>query len=123
MTHAAAAAALLCPVPALGAEDQSRLKSRMNAAMAQASSRSGAFVYDMTDRRPLYARRATTRRILASNTKLFTTAAALDRFGATGRFTTEVLAERLPGTNGVVRGDVYLRGGGDPTFGSASFGE
>lgn len=123
MTYAAAAAALLSPVPALGAEDQSRLKSRMNAAMAQASSRSGAFVYDMTDRRPLYARRATTRRILASNTKLFTTAAALDRFGSAGRFTTEVLADRLPGARGVVRGHLYLRGGGDPAFGTTAFGE
>lgn len=95
----------------------------MNAAMGQAPSRSGAYVYDMTDRRPLYATRATSRRILASNTKLFTTAAALDRFGATGRFTTEVLADRLPAANGVIRGDLYLRGGGDPTFGSAAFGQ
>jgi D-alanyl-D-alanine carboxypeptidase/D-alanyl-D-alanine-endopeptidase (penicillin-binding protein 4) len=123
VAHAAAAAALLSPVPALGAENDARLKNRLNAAMAQASASSGAYVYDMTDRRRLYARRATSRRILASNTKLFTTAATLDRFGAGGRFTTEVLADRLPGAQGVVRGDLYLRGGGDPTFGSASFAQ
>jgi D-alanyl-D-alanine carboxypeptidase/D-alanyl-D-alanine-endopeptidase (penicillin-binding protein 4) len=123
VAQAAAAAALLSAAPALAAEDDARLRARMNAAMGQAPSRSGAYVYDMTDRRPLYARRATTRRILASNTKLFTTAAALDRFGRTGRFTTEVLADRLPGANGVIRGDLYLRGGGDPTFGSGSFGQ
>ena len=123
VTHAAAAVALLSSAPALAAEDDARLKSRMSSAMAQASASSGAFVYDMTDRRQLYARRATTRRILASNTKLFTTAAALDRFGPAGKFTTEVLADRLPGADGVVRGNLYLRGGGDPTFGSASFGQ
>ena len=35
-------------------------------------------------RRPVLAKRATKRRILASNTKLFTTAAALNRFGSRG---------------------------------------
>jgi D-alanyl-D-alanine carboxypeptidase/D-alanyl-D-alanine-endopeptidase (penicillin-binding protein 4) len=119
----AAAAALLAPAPALGGEDGARLKSRLSAAMRQASAASGAYVYDVSDRESLYARRATTARILASNTKLFTTGAALAKLGARGTFTTEVLADRLPGTRGVVRGNLYLRGGGDPTFGSASFAE
>ena len=91
--------------------------------MRQASRRSGAFVYDLTDRQKLFGRKATRRRILASNTKLFTTSAALDEFGADGTFTTEVLADRLPGRRGVVRGNLYLRGGGDPSFGSTSFAE
>ena len=95
----------------------------MNGAMSQANSQSGAFVYDLTDRKRLFARRATTRRILASNTKLFTTAAALDEFGGHARFTTEVLAGRRPNENGVVRGDLYMVGGGDPSFGTSSFAE
>ena len=95
----------------------------MDNAMAQASARSGAFVYDLTDNKRLYARRATKRRILASNTKLFTTAAALNRFGVRGRFETSVLGDRLPDRNGVVRGDLYMVGGGDPSFGSTSFAE
>ena len=95
----------------------------MDNAMAQASARSGAFVYDLTDHKRLYAKRATKRRILASNTKLFTTAAALDKFGVRGRFATEVLGDRLPNSRGVVRGDLYMRGGGDPSFGSTSFAE
>jgi D-alanyl-D-alanine carboxypeptidase/D-alanyl-D-alanine-endopeptidase (penicillin-binding protein 4) len=120
---AAAAAAVLGAVPALGAEKDERLERRMDNAMAQASARSGAFVYDMTDGKRLYARRATKRRILASNTKLFTTAAALGRFGSAGRFTTEILGDRRPNSNGVVRGDLYLVGGGDPSFGTSSFAE
>ena len=91
--------------------------------MRQASAASGAYVYDLSDRTALFARMATRRRILASNTKLFTTAAALDRFGADGTFTTEVLGSRRPNADGVVRGDLYLRGGGDPTFGTTSFAE
>ena len=91
--------------------------------MSQASARSGAYVYDLSDREGLYSRRATRQRILASNTKLFTTAAALGKFGSAGRFTTEVLGDRRPNSNGVVRGDLYLVGGGDPTFGSGSFAE
>lgn len=113
--------AALSPAPALAAEDHARLGNRLDSAMRQVSARSGALVYDISDRRRLYAARAGKRRILASNTKLFTTAAALDRFGANGRLATEVLAERLPDSEGVVRGDLYLRGGGDPSFGSRAF--
>ena len=91
--------------------------------MDQASARSGAYVYDLSDRDGLFSRRATRRRILASNTKLFTTAAALNKFGSAGRFATEVFGDRLPNSNGVVRGDLYLVGGGDPSFGSTSFAE
>jgi D-alanyl-D-alanine carboxypeptidase/D-alanyl-D-alanine-endopeptidase (penicillin-binding protein 4) len=123
VAHAAAAAALLSPTPALAAENHARLENRLNAAMSQASARSGAYVYDLDDRTGLYSRRATKRRILASNTKLFTTAATLAEFGSSGRFTTRVLGDRRPNDNGVVRGDLYLVGGGDPGFGTSSFAE
>jgi D-alanyl-D-alanine carboxypeptidase/D-alanyl-D-alanine-endopeptidase (penicillin-binding protein 4) len=123
VAHAAAALALLSPVPAVAAENHARLERKLNGAMSQASSRSSAYVYDLNDRDRLYARKAKRRRILASNTKLFTTAAALARFGSAGRFTTEVLGDRLPNGDGVVRGDLYLVGGGDPSFGSISFAE
>ena len=123
MAQAAAAALLLAPQTAMAAENDARLERRLDAAMNQASARSGAYVYDLSDRNGLYSRRATKRRILASNTKLFTTAAALGRFGSGGRFTTEVVGDRRPNSNGVVRGDLYLVGGGDPGFGTSSFAE
>ena len=51
----------------------------------------------------------------ASIMKLMTTALALERHGPEHTFTTEVLADR--GTNGgVVDGNLYLRGGADPTL-------
>ncbi len=123
MAQAAAAAAALCPITAFAAENEARLERQLGNAMSQASARSGAFVYDIGDRKRLFARRATNRRILASNTKLFTTAAALGKFGSAGRFSTKVLGDRLPNSRGVVRGDLYLVGGGDPSFGSDSFAE
>ena len=48
-------------------------------------------------------------------------AAALDQFGSAGTFTTEVLADTPPNDSGVVTGDLWLRGGGDPAFGSATY--
>jgi len=120
---AAAASVLVGAQTALAAENESRLVRKLNGAMNQASSGSGAFVYDLTDRDGLYGRKPKKPRILASNTKLFTTAATLNRFGSAGRFETSVFGDRLPNSNGVVRGDLYLVGGGDPSFGSNSFAE
>ena len=49
----------------------------------------------------------------ASNMKLVTVTALLDRLGTGYRFTTTVEAQSQP-VNGVVDGDLYLVGGGDP---------
>ena len=123
MALAAAAAFTFAPQTALGAENSARLKRKLDAAMDQANAYSGAYVYDLSDRDGLFARRATRSRILASNTKLFTTAATLNEYGSAGRFTTSVVGDRLPNSNGVVRGSLYFVGGGDPSFGSESFAE
>ena len=52
----------------------------------------------------------------ASNLKLFTVAAALDRFGPDHRFVTSVYASARPDPSGNVRGDLVVYGRGDPTF-------
>ncbi len=52
----------------------------------------------------------------ASNMKLFTTAAALELLGPDFRFETEIYVDREPDANGVVRGNIYVKGKGDPTF-------
>ncbi len=52
----------------------------------------------------------------ASTMKLFTSAVALDRFGANGRFETTVLRTAELEPNGVLHGDLVLRGAGDPTL-------
>src|SRR5215216_3173796 len=97
------------------------LRTALNGAMSQAGRYSGAYVVNVTDGYVAYRLRAGTARILASNTKLFTTSAALTRFGADGTLGTEVLGAGELDDAGVWRGDLYLRGGGDPTFGSRRF--
>ena len=83
-----------------------------------AGSHSGAYVANATENRGVFRFRADRARILASNTKLFTTAAALARFGSAGRLATTVRGEGNLEADGTWRGSLYLVGGGDPSFGS-----
>jgi serine-type D-Ala-D-Ala carboxypeptidase/endopeptidase (penicillin-binding protein 4) len=91
--------------------------------MRSAGAYSGAYVVDLSGDTPraVFRWRQQRPRILASNTKLFTTTAALERFGTEGTLGTEVLGTGELDTEGVFRGGIYLRGGGDPTFGSRGF--
>lgn len=58
---------------------------------------------------------SSSRLVPASNMKLFTTGAALDRLGADYRFRTR-LAAGGPVSDGVLHGDLIIIGGGDPTL-------
>jgi D-alanyl-D-alanine carboxypeptidase/D-alanyl-D-alanine-endopeptidase (penicillin-binding protein 4) len=89
--------------------------------MRAAGGFSGAYAVDTTHGRQLFSWNAATRRTLASNTKLFTLSATLDRFGADATLPTRVFAGGPIDQAGVLNGNLYLRGGGDPTFGDASF--
>jgi D-alanyl-D-alanine carboxypeptidase/D-alanyl-D-alanine-endopeptidase (penicillin-binding protein 4) len=80
-----------------------------------------AFVYDITARRPLLALRADTPRAPASVEKLYTSVALLRRIGRDAHLTTTVLGTGSLGRHGIWHGDLYLRGGGDPSLGSARF--
>jgi serine-type D-Ala-D-Ala carboxypeptidase/endopeptidase (penicillin-binding protein 4) len=97
------------------------LKSSLSLQMRQAGSYSGAYVTNMTTGERVFAWKAGVPRVLASNTKLFVAAAALARFGTEGTLGTEVLGRGELDEDGIWRGDLYLRGGGDPTFGSRGF--
>jgi D-alanyl-D-alanine carboxypeptidase/D-alanyl-D-alanine-endopeptidase (penicillin-binding protein 4) len=57
----------------------------------------------------------------ASVEKLYTATTALELMGPQARLTTAVLGAGHMGFAGRWEGSLYLRGGGDPTFGSASF--
>ena len=89
--------------------------------MRSAGSYSGAYVVNATDGTTVLRYRHSTARILASNTKLFTTGAALARFGTEGTLGTEVRGKGTLDEEGVYHGSLFLRGGGDPTFGSGRF--
>ena len=69
----------------------------------------GLVVRDATTGETLYDRDGGTRLLPASNTKLFTSTAALHTLGAGFRFDTDVLAT-APVRGGKLRGDLYLQG-------------
>ena len=52
----------------------------------------------------------------ASTMKMYTSVLALDRFGADYQFKTSVLRESQVGADGTLEGNLYLRGGGDPSL-------
>src|SRR5215204_254749 len=109
--------------PAAAAQDEDVMVKRLSDQMRFAGAYSSAYVAEVSGDRPraVFRWRDKAPRILASNTKLFTTTAALARFGREGTLGTEVLGASELDTEGVYHGSLYLRGGGDPTFGSRRF--
>ncbi|HXB15686.1 MAG TPA: D-alanyl-D-alanine carboxypeptidase/D-alanyl-D-alanine-endopeptidase [Solirubrobacteraceae bacterium] len=115
--------ALLAPAAAAAAAGAGlgALQADLAHQMALAGPADGAYVYDITAKKPLFSERASVTRPPASVEKLYTSAAVLDRMGPEARLTTSVYGagQLLPG--GTWEGSLYLRGGGDPTFGSRDF--
>ncbi len=89
--------------------------------MRAAGAHSSAYAVDLATGQVLLSVRATTARSPASVEKLYTTSVALSRFGAAGTLQTTVEGAGSPDATGVWHGDLYLHGGGDPTFGSQAF--
>ncbi len=77
-------------------------------------------VFNLKTRKNVCTLNPGARRSLASNTKLFTTATVLERFERDQRFRTRIFAAGNV-RNGVLRGNLYLKGGGDPSFGTRAF--
>jgi len=119
----AIAAALTVPATVASAQEpgsEAQLRSTLAAQMAQGPAAAGAYVVDLTDGHVVLDDRSEHQRLSASVTKLYTTATALTRLGPRTRITTRVLGTgRQRGRTW--RGDLYLRGAGDFTFGTASF--
>jgi D-alanyl-D-alanine carboxypeptidase/D-alanyl-D-alanine-endopeptidase (penicillin-binding protein 4) len=115
-----AAAIEVAPIPPEGDADRERTV-RMQAALREILSESalrrtrvGIRVMEARSGRLLFEKRGTALMDPASNQKVLATTTALVRLGADWRFRTE-LAGPEPDADGVVAGDVYLRGSGDPT--------
>jgi serine-type D-Ala-D-Ala carboxypeptidase/endopeptidase (penicillin-binding protein 4) len=113
--------AAAAPAGARAAADLGELQGDLSHQLALAGSQDGAYVYDLTSGQVLFSERASALRPPASVEKLYTATTALTRLGPSARLTTSVLGvgQLMPG--GVWQGSLYLRGGGDPTFGSSSF--
>ncbi len=94
---------------------QSLAKHTMSAASL------GIFVWDLSTGRVVYAANDRVRYVPASNLKLATTAAALDAWGPEYRFTSALLMTGTRIVGGTLPGNLYLRGGGDPSLSTTSY--
>lgn len=80
----------------------------------------GCVVRLLEDGRTLYSRNPDKLLNTASNMKMLTSAAAIERLGLDYRYTTRLLASRAPDASGTLEGDLILAGSGDPVFDTKS---
>jgi D-alanyl-D-alanine carboxypeptidase/D-alanyl-D-alanine-endopeptidase (penicillin-binding protein 4) len=93
----------------------------MAAAMKPIGKHSGAFVFDLDSGQILFDDAGSVARNPASVEKLYTLTTALDLFEPSGTLQTSVYGVGTLEAGGVWQGNLYLRGGGDPTFGDSAF--
>ncbi|HTT95786.1 MAG TPA: D-alanyl-D-alanine carboxypeptidase/D-alanyl-D-alanine-endopeptidase [Solirubrobacterales bacterium] len=104
--------------PASAATSCAQMKAWLTAGGGASS---GLMVVDAETGEVVCAQAADTPRPLASNTKLFTTSAALAKIGPETRIPTKVMTDGTIDASGVLHGSLYLQGGGDPTLGTPAF--
>jgi len=111
---------------ATGAISAKGLRRQLASQMRATGGGSGALVVDLDARAgggQIFSWASRTPRILASNMKLFTTSALLERYGAAKTFSTRLwpLGERSGQGGHVLRGGLGLVGGGDPALADGDF--
>ena len=106
--------------PVAAAYDEADLRAKLAREMGLAGSATGAYVRDIDSGEELYALRENRVRVPASVEKLYTTSAALLRLGPAATLDTVAAAAGAVDATGVLRGDLYLIGRGDPFFGAES---
>jgi D-alanyl-D-alanine carboxypeptidase/D-alanyl-D-alanine-endopeptidase (penicillin-binding protein 4) len=95
------------------------LQTRINEILAKpelASAMVGVKITSLDTGRVLFEENAAKLLRPASNMKLYTVAAALDKLSPDYRFKTIVFGTTRPDAAGVIRGDLTIHGRGDPTF-------
>lgn len=99
------------------------LEEKLNAAvdarpLLYSRAKIGVAIFDLDTGKELYNRNGDAAMNLASNAKLLTTVAALGTLGGGFRWRTAAFIDdkSLDETTGTVKGDLYVRGRGDPTL-------
>jgi D-alanyl-D-alanine carboxypeptidase/D-alanyl-D-alanine-endopeptidase (penicillin-binding protein 4) len=100
-----------------------RLQQRLRRALAHAGPEVGLVVEDLGTGQTLYSAKPNVARPPASVEKLYTSVAALNLLGPNARLQTTVLGQGTLEHGGVWHGNLYLHGGGDPTFGDGSWNQ
>ncbi|MGI8459237.1 MAG: D-alanyl-D-alanine carboxypeptidase/D-alanyl-D-alanine endopeptidase [Propionibacteriaceae bacterium] len=115
-TAPAAAAPVVAAVHPTSATDRA-LATKLTGVLTDPRVTAGttsAVLMDAGDGRVVFARNPSQALTPASNTKLLTAAAAMGTLGPSYRFRTQVI-RRAPVSHGVIGGNLYLKGWGDPT--------
>lgn len=98
---------------------QVRLGTLMGSHPPLAGSKIGVSIVDLESGDALYGKEPDALMNLASNAKVLTAAAALARLGPEFRWRTAAYADKWDPTTGTIKGNLYLRGRGDPTLRAA----
>jgi D-alanyl-D-alanine carboxypeptidase/D-alanyl-D-alanine-endopeptidase (penicillin-binding protein 4) len=117
----APAAAGQTPPPSPPPTPVQALDSALHRGIHKLGSWSGAYVLDLTTGQMLYGFKPDVARTPASVEKLYTTSVVLLEFGPQATLSTNLYGTGYRDPHGTWQGRLYLRGGGDPTFGSAAF--
>jgi serine-type D-Ala-D-Ala carboxypeptidase/endopeptidase (penicillin-binding protein 4) len=112
----AAASGSLRLIPAEAARPGGPLQAQAEALVGSAAAEWTLFAYSLDRHETLFAINADKPLIPASNNKVFGAVWALHELGPDYRFPTDLLVSG-PVQGGVLRGDLVLRGSGDPAFG------
>jgi serine-type D-Ala-D-Ala carboxypeptidase/endopeptidase (penicillin-binding protein 4) len=106
------------PSPAL-----THLQRALAAQLRAAGPGAAAYVYDITAAKTVFWLRGAVGKPPASVEKLYTSVAALSELGPEARLQTQVWGAGHLGPGGVWQGNLFLHGGGDPTFGDGRFNQ
>jgi D-alanyl-D-alanine carboxypeptidase/D-alanyl-D-alanine-endopeptidase (penicillin-binding protein 4) len=118
---AAAAGARRSAQAAGQASSVEALDRQLSGYFRAAGTQTSGLVVDLDTGRTLFSLRASVPRLPASVEKLYTTTAALFAFGPGATLATTVYGVGHTNAAGQFTGTLYLKGGGDPTFGDAGF--
>jgi serine-type D-Ala-D-Ala carboxypeptidase/endopeptidase (penicillin-binding protein 4) len=103
------------------AQPRPPLQTAAEQIVAKAGGQWGVMAWSIDRSEPLFVIGANDALVPASNNKVFTAVWALDVLGPDHRFHTDLLITGDLEQNGVLRGDVVIRGSGDPGFGYPDF--
>lgn len=107
---------LLVLAPAATAASLPALQAKLGREMSLAGAFSGAYVRDLDTGQAVFARKPDVPRVPASVEKLYTTSTSLLKLGPDATLPTVAVTAAPLDPGGVLRGDLVIRGGGDPTL-------
>ncbi len=80
------------------------------------STKASVYIFDATTGKSIFKKNTDESMIPASNTKLFTTAAALNIMGPKHELVTNIMTNDVAIKDGIVEGNIYIKGFGHSTF-------